>query len=126
MPDDAGCVLVVDDDPMVRELVPLLLPGVSVEVAASGARARELVTSRPGGVTALAVDHRLPDVDGIDLVSELRGLGLAADVPVVVMSGSLDERLRRRAEEAGLALVDKRDLASLGDLLGSGGHAAQR
>jgi signal transduction histidine kinase len=75
-------ILVVDDDPLDREMVRRLLPAtVAVREAGTAAEARaELARAVPDLVV---LDHRLPDVDGVDLVP----LFAERSVPVVMLTG---------------------------------------
>jgi DNA-binding NtrC family response regulator len=79
-------VLVVDDEPDIRELVRdiLLDEGYRISVAQDGERAREAL--RAGRPDLILLDIWMPDVDGITLLKEWRdGEGLPC--PVVIMSG---------------------------------------
>ncbi|GIX35005.1 MAG: sigma-54-dependent Fis family transcriptional regulator [Lysobacteraceae bacterium] len=82
----AAHVLVVDDEPDIRELVQEILQdeGYHVQVAAHAAAAREaLARHRPD---AILLDIWMPDTDGLSLLREwAEGPGLPC--PVVMMSG---------------------------------------
>jgi signal transduction histidine kinase/CheY-like chemotaxis protein len=77
-------VLVVDDDPTVRELMQRFLEreGFSVITAASGleglSRARE---THPAAIT---LDVVMPDVDGWTVLAALKGDPTLADIPVIL------------------------------------------
>jgi two-component system CheB/CheR fusion protein len=93
-----GTILVVEDDPEVRELVEMLLveEGHRVTTAADGVVALELVrrgTVRPDMVLA---DYNLPKgVDGLQVVMEVREK-VKRMVPAVILSGDVaTETLRR-------------------------------
>lgn len=81
-------VLVVDDEPMVREVVARYLErdGLDVHEAADGEAAeRWLATNRPDLVV---LDIMLPGVDGLAI---LRSLRIAGDVPVILLSARVEE-----------------------------------
>jgi len=80
----AGRVLVVDDEPDIRELLELTLVkmGLAVDIAGSVGDAREIL--RDGRFDLCLTDMRLPDGDGLDLVRHIAGL--AHDVPVAVIT----------------------------------------
>jgi CheY-like chemotaxis protein/AraC-like DNA-binding protein len=68
----AATVLVVDDDPGVREVVHLLLgDGYQIVEAASGSEALDIARARP--VDLVILDVRLPGLDGIMVLERLRG-----------------------------------------------------
>lgn len=75
--------LVVDDEPMVREVITSYLErdGWEVATAADGAAAlRALEASRPDLVV---LDLMLPEVDGLSVLARLRA---TTDVPVIVVT----------------------------------------
>jgi two-component system, OmpR family, KDP operon response regulator KdpE len=75
-------VLVVEDDPTLRQIVELSLMarGYRLDVAASGADALALIERHPD---LIVLDLGLPDMDGIDLVIQLR---TALTTPILVVS----------------------------------------
>ncbi len=86
-----GNVLVVEDDPEVRELLALILSdhGMNAGVAADGPSAIALVER--GGVRPdlLLTDYNLPgDMDGLALATKLRAR-LGAELPVVILTGDI-------------------------------------
>jgi DNA-binding response OmpR family regulator len=76
-------VLVVDDEPMVLEVVSRYLErdGYLVDAAADGAKALEMFERRPPHLVIL--DLMLPCVPGLDVLRELRR---RSDVPVVLLT----------------------------------------
>ncbi|MEE8496322.1 MAG: sigma-54 dependent transcriptional regulator [Xanthomonadales bacterium] len=83
---DQANILVVDDEPDIRELVREILEdeGYEVVVAEDGAAARmAFARSKPDLVL---LDIWMPDVDGITLLKEWSASG-KPDCPVVIMSG---------------------------------------
>jgi DNA-binding response OmpR family regulator len=84
----AARVLVVDDEPMVREVVAqyLRLDGVQVQEAADGAEAVALLERSLPDLVVL--DVMLPGVDGLEILRSLRRRG---DVPVILLTARADE-----------------------------------
>ena len=89
----SGTVLVVDDDPMVRNVARRLLEsfGLTVTVAAGGPEAIALVSAAPASVDAVLLDMTMPELSGPEVFSELRTI--RADLPVVLMSGYHEDEL---------------------------------
>jgi two-component system, OmpR family, response regulator len=80
-------LLVVEDDPTLRELLAasLRFAGFAVSATASGAEALRLAASRPPDLVVL--DVMLPDVDGFEVLRRLRnGTTPARDVPVLFLT----------------------------------------
>ena len=77
-------VLVVDDEPDIRELLELTLAkmGLAVDSAGSLGEARERL--RAGRYQLCLTDMRLPDGEGLDLVRHIAGL--PGDLPVAVIT----------------------------------------
>ncbi|GAA2696014.1 MULTISPECIES: response regulator [Actinosynnema] len=85
-------VLVVEDDPDIREVYRRVLVklGCEVRLADSGAAAFALVAG--GFAPRVAyVDLGLPDLCGGEVIARLRAMGLAASCSFVVASGSGDD-----------------------------------
>lgn len=91
-------VMVVDGSKLVRKLIEQLLvqdlPGVTVLSCSTGAEAKEHLQ---GGVVDLVTTSlRLPDMDGMELARHIREYSPQAYIPIVVVSGDVQERLLRR------------------------------
>jgi two-component system response regulator PilR (NtrC family)/two-component system response regulator HydG len=93
-------LLVVEDDAAMRELVAetLVEEGYRVDVAAGGRAGVERV--RQGGVELVITDVKMPDMDGLDMLSEIRAPVDAAygqhppHVIVVTAFGSIETAKR--------------------------------
>ncbi len=81
-------VLVVDDEPMVREVVTAYLEqdGYVVQSAATGTEALDVLRAGPPDLVVL--DVMLPGVDGLEILRRLRA---AADVPVILLTARTEE-----------------------------------
>jgi CheY-like chemotaxis protein len=92
-------VLLLDDEPTVRETGRrfLQLCGYQCVEAASIERANEMLTQTP--VDAAILDVRLPGpVSGLDLLAEFRQKPALAEIPVLIVTGSI----LTHAEEASI------------------------
>jgi DNA-binding NtrC family response regulator len=93
-------ILVVDDDASFREVLDAVLrdSGYEVMTAPTGSRARELLSFR--GADLALVDLRLPDLEGVDLISALKSIDPDLSVVMMTAYGSIKtavEALRRGA-----------------------------
>ena len=87
--DDKGVgqVLVVDDEPVVRQLVCAVLQGAGYEVlqADGGAQGLEILGQHPTGIDLVLLDLTMPGISGVELFRELKRT--RPELRVVVMSG---------------------------------------
>ena len=109
-----GRVLLVDDDEVVRLVCTELLrrDGQTVTAVAQAADALTAVREDPARFDLVVTDYNMPLVSGVQLAEALHAM--APTLPVVLVSGYLDETGRARALRAGVfAFVDKQHLADL-------------
>ena len=96
-------LLVVEDDPAMRDLVTEVLrdAGYVVDPAENGARAVIEVFRHAGldGYDLVVSDVRMPGMDGLDLAWLLRDL---AGPPIVLVSAFATPELRQEALDAGV------------------------
>ena len=96
---DAPRVLVVDGSRVVRKLIGRVLtselPGVEVVGCASGEEAKQVLGE--GAFDFITIALRLPDMDGLELAKFVRESAAQAYIPIVVVSGDVDDRLHRRS-----------------------------
>jgi PAS domain S-box-containing protein len=94
-------VLAVDDDEVMLTTVEALLTRAGYRVSAYGSpRAALRALGNPGlACDAVVTDFNMPQLDGLQLVAELRRM--RPGLPVILSSGYLSEDLRARAERAG-------------------------
>jgi len=90
--------MVVDGSKVVRRLIEQLLkadlPGVTVLSCESGADAKRHLES--GVVDLVTTALRLPDMDGLELARFVREHAPQAYIPIVIVSGDVNERLVNR------------------------------
>jgi CheY-like chemotaxis protein len=92
----AGRVLLVDDEPSVRQIGRRILEraGFTVEEAGDGPEAIERFTADPDAFAGVLLDLTLPTVDGLTILRELRAM--RPDLPVVLCSGWSAEEVADR------------------------------
>jgi two-component system cell cycle sensor histidine kinase/response regulator CckA len=101
----ARTLLVVDDEPMVREFAHRLLEtdGYSVIEAGSGGEALSVLRGRIDEIDGVLLDLSMPGMDGDALLSELRSF--APELPVIVHSGHSLESTSERLTQWNIAGV---------------------
>lgn len=101
-------VAVVDDDLAVRDSRQMLLEAYDFDVRTyqSGA---DFLRDNPD-IACLVVDYRMPGLNGLDFMSELRGRG--NNVPAIMITATTDTSVERRAAELGIKRVLKKPLSN--------------
>jgi len=91
-------ILVVDDEPQIVRALRLYLKarGWEVVAVATGGQALDAVAKVQPDLVLL--DLGLPDLDGVDVITTLRGW---TSVPIVVLSGRTQSQLKVKALDAG-------------------------
>jgi len=94
-------VLIVDDEPMIRDTLELLLynEGYNLIFAANGQEAIEKAAEYVPDVVLL--DVMMPDMDGFEVCRRLRADDFLAEVPIVMLTALDDKESRLTGIEAG-------------------------
>ncbi len=87
MTPEMPIVLIVDDDPRVREALGELLEAHGMRVATYASAGEYAAAGKPGGSSCLLLDVELPDINGLDLQAQLAG---ADHPPIVFITGHGD------------------------------------
>ncbi len=108
-------ILLVDDEPALRELLRATFEGadVSVDEAESGLEAEARIRRRRPDVIVL--DLRMPGMDGVELCKRLKAEPRTREIPIVLLTGA-DPEEARRAQRAGAAALVRKPFSPL-DLL---------
>ncbi len=90
----SASILVVDDEPLIRETLAEYLgnEGFSVEACGSGAEALELAARRPFEVALC--DVQLPDTDGVELLERLHRVGPEMFVLLITAYGTVENAVQ--------------------------------
>src|SRR5580658_11325868 len=84
LPADHGGLLVVDDEPFLRDAVAASLRFLGFDVTTADNGAEALRLARDGRFDLLVLDVMLPELDGFDVVRRLRRDGRR--VPVIFLT----------------------------------------
>ncbi|TAN49692.1 MAG: response regulator, partial [Betaproteobacteria bacterium] len=85
-----GRVLVVDDEPDIRELLELTLLRMGLDVDAVGSIGAAKERLRDGQYELCLTDMRLPDGEGLELVRHIAALPIDVPVAVITAYGSAE------------------------------------
>ena len=99
MDDASPTVLVVDDDPALRESVGRLLRSLGLEAQLFASIADFLNSDPPDGPACLVLDVRLPGKSGLDLQRELAAAN--RELPIVFITGHGDIPMTVQAMKGG-------------------------
>lgn len=88
MAETRETVIVIDDDPEVREALGRLLRSVGLGVNLYGSVAEFLKAGRSDGPTCMVLDVRLPGKSGLDFQRDLSNAGL--HLPIIFITGHGD------------------------------------
>jgi two-component system OmpR family response regulator len=107
-------VLIVEDNALVTSATRILLEDAGFRVSAAARVADALMVCRSDRPDAVLLDLRLPDGDGLQLLTRLRDDGAALPV-VVALTGRDEPEIRARCLRAGCieVLVKPVDLRAL-------------
>jgi CheY-like chemotaxis protein len=97
-------ILVVDDELSILELVKTALETLEnydVEIASSAADAFEIILDGEQPFDCVLLDIQMPDIDGIELLVDLRALPEYAETPVLMLTAMSDREYIDSAFQAG-------------------------
>ncbi|MEI6413385.1 MAG: response regulator [Pseudomonadota bacterium] len=94
-------ILSVDDSASIRQMVALTLErnGYAVTQAADGREA--LTRLRGGGIDMIITDINMPNMNGIELVRQVRALPGFKYVPIVMLTTESEESKKQEGRAAG-------------------------
>jgi two-component system cell cycle response regulator len=113
-----GYVVIIEDSASMAELERRYLEreGFSVKTASTGAQALRILEDG-GTPDLLIVDYKLPDMSGVDLMQQVKALGM--DLPVVVVTAAGNEQVAVSAMKLGAMDYIVKDVATIKQLPGT-------
>src|SRR5262245_21149175 len=99
MTENHSVVMVIDDDPSVRESLTYLDRSMGLNVETFGSAEEFLTRRRPDGPACLVLDVTLPGLSGLALQQELARID--ARIPTIFISGQADIPITVRAMKDG-------------------------
>ena len=86
VPAPRTCVLVIDDDPLQRDLMQRYLRKEGFTVCAASGGAQGLRLARQLVPAAITLDVMMPDIDGWSVLSELKSDAALSEIPVIMLT----------------------------------------
>jgi FixJ family two-component response regulator len=99
MTEPQPSVVVIDDDPDIREALRTLLRSVGLQGRAFASVPEFLKSGRPEGPTCLVLDVRLPGRSGLDFQRELCAANI--DLPIIFITAHADVAMSVQAMKGG-------------------------
>jgi two-component system KDP operon response regulator KdpE len=98
MPHSAATVVVIEDDPQMRRFLRTGLATQGFQVFESESRQRDIIEAGTRKPALVILDLGLPDMDGVEVVRELREW---TAIPVIILSARSSEEHKIEALDAG-------------------------
>ena len=99
MPEENPTVLVVDDDPQMRDSIGQLLRSLGVDTRLFASVSDFLKSDKPDGPTCLVLDVRLPGRSGLEFQRDLAAAN--RDLPIIFITGHGDIPMTVQAMKGG-------------------------
>lgn len=97
-------ILLVEDDPMVRDLVDLILKNRGWDVIAADSGEGALAAWETGGIDLILMDVQMPGMDGLETTRAIRRAegGSGTRTPIIAMTAHAREEDKEQCLEAGM------------------------
>src|SRR3954451_5837435 len=99
MPEEHPTVLVVDDDPEMRDSIGQLLRSLGIDTQLFASVSDFLKSDKPDGPTCLVLDVRLPGRSGLEFQRDLAAAN--RDLPIIFITGHADIPMTVQAMKGG-------------------------
>jgi signal transduction histidine kinase len=96
-------ILFVDDEPGILKSLQRMVRSHSIEAETEGAVSADEAIRRieQGGIDIVVSDVRMPGMDGIELLTRLKGNHFTQNIPVIMLTGDGDTTIKNVAIELG-------------------------
>jgi two-component system phosphate regulon response regulator PhoB len=99
----SGTVLVVDDDPVIVNLLQVNFEIEGYEVLAATGGEAGLAQARTGHPDVIVLDVMMPGIDGLEVARRLRSEPGTRSIPIILLSA----KAQNQDIQAGLAVADE-------------------
>ncbi|MCH6574054.1 MAG: PAS domain S-box protein [Bacteroidetes bacterium] len=107
LPVASANILIVDDNRtdglLYSKILKNITPDYTVDLASNGVEALEKIKGSPPAL--VITDHSMPEMDGFNLVKQLKKEGLLGKPPVIVLSTEMDRNIIEDYNELGVEYV---------------------
>ena len=112
-------ILVVDDEPMMRRVLCLILEqkGYDCVVVQNGKEALSVLDSHTP-IQLLITDHQMPVMDGLQLIDKIKNSSTYHHVPIILFSGHLSDEAQVHAANYRISVMLSKPL-NVSEMLGA-------
>ena len=90
-------LLITDDDQALRRAIAEVFTKLGLDIATAGDGDEAISVIESGKIHLIVLDMHMPRVSGLEVMRHVRNR--KGDLPVILMSGALDESIEREAEQ---------------------------
>lgn len=94
-------ILAVDDSASIRQMVTFTLQQAGYEVISAEDGQKGLTTAQSHQADLVITDLNMPNMDGIELIRQLRTLGAYKFTPILMLTTETDPTKKMQGKEAG-------------------------
>lgn len=94
-------VLIVDDSHSIRELLSSVLRKAGFEVTSANDGKAGLQSAKKGAYDLVITDVNMPEMDGLELLGNLRKLPEYAFKPILILTTEFSQEMKIKGKEAG-------------------------
>lgn len=96
-------ILVVDDSAYVRRMIRFALAQQAYRLLEASDGVDALKCLQGNNVDLIITDLKMPNMDGFDLIRHIRSDSKTEFLPIILLTGELDEKNREEARKAGVS-----------------------
>jgi len=100
-PEGSAKILVVDDQPFFIAMIRNILQSKSYTVLSAESAEEGIREARASRPDLIILDVEMPDLDGIAACARIKKHPDLKDIPVVILTATVDPKLNQRAFQAG-------------------------
>lgn len=94
-------ILAVDDSPSMREMLAAVLRGAGYHVIEAEDGVKALALAEAYAIDVVLTDHNMPNMDGLSLVKNLRGLASYRETPIMMLTTESSQEMKEKGRNAG-------------------------
>lgn len=98
---DAPHILVVDDAPIIRSLMKVVLGKSGFGVSEAGCGEEAIASSRVRAPDLILMDLEMPGIPGLEAIAQFRADAELSKIPIIACSGNTDPKTMQAAQAAG-------------------------